>query len=1141
MKRKLILALIAVIATHGLQAQQFYPLDQPVLPPSPSSSSVMKFSTVTPGISSGIIPVNIPLLTLPGRALSASVGLAYHASGVKVAETPGPVGSNWGLIGGGLITRTMYSRPDEMSEGYLKWKQLAGDSWSFLSDTIQNFAEGTWDSQPDVFHFMFPGHSGKFVFGLSSQGTDSIYTIPTSLLKIEWNDTDTIIEEFVITTEGGTKYYFGKSLTGNREAIEMASCDPFYTGGASYDYNSAWYLLQVISPTVIDTIDYHYSTCNEHIDYKYAEAHYYPVWTFPTDASVTSQEKVYEEKISYSVPILDSITGSAGQIYCYHSESRLDIPAGERIDSLALFNYLGDRIRSFQLDYSNFSCGTDSLDKRLILSGLTEVGSDGSEKPDLSFTYQDGNDLPPRNSDKQDYWGYYNSNDEDFLYTAYYGQDGASRNTDEDSVLCGLLTKIEFPEGGYKEFEYESNFVSKKRNSAITAASYIQESITADWDSVGGVTPDTVWFYLSHQQDVNISYTLECPGAPYKGMAYIIRSPSTTAWDTPNLFIEYPEEDTMTASETVNLSAGSYYIYFNGHPDQSAEITVNYIRYSDFQEPYSSSDAYVGGARIKKVTIHDDISSSNDIETTYTYVDTIGSTTSSGVLTDFLPNHHYNYRYDNGTSVSDYFVRYARTNALLFDGGYHIGYGAYLSTTGTDNGTTLIKTISPSDEINVSSEEFPYAYPISGSWKRGQVSQTLTYDSDDDKRSESAYTYAVYDEGGELNYSEITGLKASVMSNSVTCDTDEIKHISSWSHPVYQSSKTLSVSGSDSISTERWFSFSNEKHMKMTHQKVNTSVGEEVITHMKYPLDYATGSSNSKSAALTFMRETANLHGVPIETYTLKDNKVISASVNTFKVVNSILYPDTSFTYDLAEPMVLSSFDSTKIISGNFVMDDNYRALNSIDETDDYNRISEAHSIHGNHSVTLYGYNSLYPIATFSNASSDEVAYSSFECDENGGFTYNIASIATDTSAVTGEKILSSTTLSKSGLPSGKYYLTYWANSSPTITVTNGSSALLDNNSVNRQGMRFYQYSISANGSTTVSISSVPKIDEVRLFPYGAGVSTRTFTPLVGVTSQAGPNSIPLYTTYDVFGRPEKVKNQDKYIIQEYQYNYANQ
>lgn len=89
--------------------------------------------------------------------------------------------------------------------------------------------------------------------------------------------------------------------------------------------------------------------------------------------------------------------------------------------------------------------------------------------------------------------------------------------------------------------------------------------------------------------------------------------------------------------------------------------------------------------------------------------------------------------------------------------------------------------------------------------------------------------------------------------------------------------------------------------------------------------------------------------------------------------------------------------------------------------------------------------------------------------------------------------------------------------------------------------MRFYQYKVVSNGSTEISISSISKIDEVRIFPVGSLVTTRTYIPLVGISSQAGVNSIPSYTSYDSFGRPEKVKNQDKYIIQEYEYNYANQ
>lgn len=1137
MKKKLFLVSFIVSMTICLQAQQFYPLDQPVLPPSPSSTSVMKFAAIPPGLSSGIIPVNIQLMSLPGRSLSASVGLAYHASGVKVAETPGPIGSNWGLITGGLITRTMYSRPDEMSEGYLKWKELAGDNWSFGSDTIENFAKGTWDSQPDVFHYMFPGHTGKFVFGLNSDGNDTIYTIPHSLMKIEWNDSDTIIEEFKITTENGTRYYFGKSLDGNREAIESAECDPFYTGGVSFDYNSAWYLLQVISPRIVDTINYFYSTCNESVDYAYAEAHYYPIWTYPTDASITSQSEEYKEIISYSVPILDSITAASGQIYCYHSGNRLDIPAGKKVDSLALINYLGEKIKSYQFDYTHFSCGTDSLDKRLALDEITEIGSDGSEKPSYSFTYHYGNSLPSRDSDKQDYWGYYNNNSENFMYSAYWDQDGASRITDTTRVKYGLLKKIDFPTGGYKEFHHEANYISKKRNYGITSQPNIYETLSADWDSVTGNTGDTIRFFLPFTQDVRITYTLSGFIPEFKG--YLKIDGDSDSWSSPT-----PCDDPVEyGDEYENLLAGEYSIILHTSiPDQSAEVVVIYQRYRDFIAPYSTSDAYVGGTRIKKVILYDDISSSNNIETNYAYCDTISSNESSGVLTDFLSNHHYEYRYDHNDSSSVFFARYARLNSLLFDGGYHLGYGSYQISQGDSNGTTMVSTISPSEQVNVSTEEFPYSYPTSAGWKRGQVSESYTFDSDDALRSESYQTYATYDAENDPNRTVINGLKASLNSTLGIYDKDDIKYVSSWSHPVYQKSVSHPVNSGNSITQEQEFYFDNPKHMKLARKEVKTSDGDSIYSRITYPLDYGSGNNNSKSQAITYLRDTFNMQGVPIETYTYRGNDLLSASCNTFKVVSGIVYPDTAYAYDLEEPLALTSFDTARIDgSDNFILDDNYRALNAIDEIDSYNRIQEAHAIHGNPSVTLFGYNALYPIASFSNASSDEIAYSSFECEQKGNFTYSEANITTDACAITGEKILSSGNLSKSGLSSGNYFLTFWGNSAPTISVTNGSYSLIDNTSVNRQGWRYFQYKITANGSTTVSLSSISKVDEVRLFPFGSFVTTKTYDPLIGVTSQAGANSIPSYITYDTFGRPEKIKDQDKYIIREYEYNYANQ
>lgn len=50
-----------------------------------------------------------------------NMGKEKYAESIEksLAETFCPVGSNWGLMADGS---------DEMSEGYLKWKQLAGDN-----------------------------------------------------------------------------------------------------------------------------------------------------------------------------------------------------------------------------------------------------------------------------------------------------------------------------------------------------------------------------------------------------------------------------------------------------------------------------------------------------------------------------------------------------------------------------------------------------------------------------------------------------------------------------------------------------------------------------------------------------------------------------------------------------------------------------------------------------------------------------------------------------------------------------------------------------------------------------------------------------------------------------------------------------
>mgnify|MGYP001176797299 FL=1 len=66
-------------------------------------------------------------------------------------------------------------------------------------------------------------------------------------------------------------------------------------------------------------------------------------------------------------------------------------------------------------------------------------------------------------------------------------------------------------------------------------------------------------------------------------------------------------------------------------------------------------------------------------------------------------------------------------------------------------------------------------------------------------------------------------------------------------------------------------------------------------------------------------------------------------------------------------------------------------------------------------------------------------------------------------------------------------------------------------------------------------------IDEIRVYPQGAQLTTYTYKPLVGITSKTDPRGITEYYEYDSFGRLSAVKDFSGHIIKTYCYNYAGQ
>jgi YD repeat-containing protein len=91
-----------------------------VAPTTPNQASLFKTVEQPAGVFSGAPPVSIPLLTAGKGQVQAPISLNYNTGGIKVEEMAGSVGLGWNLNVGGSITRVMNGLPDDYQGGYLQ-------------------------------------------------------------------------------------------------------------------------------------------------------------------------------------------------------------------------------------------------------------------------------------------------------------------------------------------------------------------------------------------------------------------------------------------------------------------------------------------------------------------------------------------------------------------------------------------------------------------------------------------------------------------------------------------------------------------------------------------------------------------------------------------------------------------------------------------------------------------------------------------------------------------------------------------------------------------------------------------------------------------------------------------------------------
>lgn len=326
------------VAQTTLQTVEFGDMPKPV----PSVSSLSTY-TEKPSNSSASIPeVSIPLLKLS----STSLVLNYNPLNVTREEAASEVGLGWTLFKGGIISRKINGKVDEI----------------FQSVSNTNYQKNEFD---DIYYYNLPGISGKFIIkrDIISNTFQIVNLSPINNIKIEYtrqqNDATLIIDSFTITDDEGNKYYFNdftkNALYGNYY-VEL--------GIDGLEYKSAFFLSQIKDANNIEVANFSYH----------------------------QESKYFENQFLYQTCKLKKIIspdlGSMEINYVYDSAIEKTMNDPYSIQNILLKNSNGDTVNEIKFEYTSASVlrYNGVYDNKRILNKITKRNSQ-LEIESTSFVY----------------------------------------------------------------------------------------------------------------------------------------------------------------------------------------------------------------------------------------------------------------------------------------------------------------------------------------------------------------------------------------------------------------------------------------------------------------------------------------------------------------------------------------------------------------------------------------------------------------------------------------------------------------------------------------------------------------------------------------------------------------------------------
>lgn len=780
---------------------------------------------------------------------------------------------------------------------------------------------------------------------------------------------------------------------------------------------------------------------------------------------------------------------------------------------------------------------------------------------------------------------------------------GANREASAAHVGFGLLQRLTYPTGGTSDFSFEShdfgNISPQDNYSEQTEYLSICDAYTdKDGNPACGNRPQYQDFTLDYEDDIQFTCSVstgptpppdpheESPPAPGPGQTGPHENDiQVTVWAETldgngniipgrGIYLDFPNTNRLIRQTNRRIPAGRYRFFVEvGHagPYAQAYVMASHTRHVMHTEYFRRQG---GGTRIKRITTFDGLDHGRDKVKEYFYTDSTGQY-SSGRLQHEPVFNKWVKMYNPGTpnnpfagwNTCTYLMRSAH-DVMAATGtvnGSEVGYDRVtLIERGDKTATKSVATFrNEADQVSVRAlRVVPQEMVASNdNEQNGQLLRTDDYavepEADPLGWQHCRLVRQVCQTYGRFRRQELWGL--SLAGNLGGYDDHSLGvGISCWGigsisfrtyvgwYPLVRSVETLLDAQGQPFTTTTQLEYDTLTHLQLTRRLVTTSTGKQELTRYKYAADYAP----SLGVVPTLLA--AHYVGRPLEEQrwqlTPTDSLWLAGKITTYaQLASGAIVPVQEQQARLAAPSTqLPPPRRSEAPFSTLAPSASYEARLTLRYKPN-GQLLDQRAVGERPSSLLWGYQDTHLIAHATNASLAQVASTSFEPAATGRWLYDSLGSHREQTPWSGRygyrlDATAAGAIRSPQLPAGTYELTIWCQGTG-IPQLSGIQPPQPQVLARVGEWRQYRYRLVLPTSASVQLASPASqsllVDELRLYPVGAHLTSYTYDPLDTLTSQTGPDGRTLFYEYDGLGRLVRTRDEQGRILSQQQYHYA--